>query len=77
LADHAIHAIRRLTLGNARPPRHAFRDFRLLHPISAYQRGVSQPSFPAAHFLLTHSFFGRFCFVSDPEFLVTGHMNRF
>jgi hypothetical protein len=49
-ADHAIHAIRRLTLGNTRPPRHLFRDFRLLHPISIYQRGAPQKPLPAPPF---------------------------
>jgi hypothetical protein len=41
LADHAVHAVRRLPLRDARLPRHSFRDFRLLHPISIYQRGAS------------------------------------
>jgi hypothetical protein len=41
LADHAVHAVRRLTLGDTRPPRHSFRDFRFLHPISIYQCGAS------------------------------------
>jgi hypothetical protein len=47
LAHHAVHAVRRLTIGIARPPRHLFRDFQFLHPISIYQPGASQKPFPS------------------------------
>jgi hypothetical protein len=48
LADHAIHAIGGLTLGDARAPGNALRDFRFPHPISMYQRGAAKKPLPAA-----------------------------
>jgi len=77
LAHHAVHAVRRLTLAIARPPRHLFCDFQFLHPISIYQRDASQKRFPSAR-AFANSFTAKvilFCFRS----LISGdrQMNRF